>query len=104
MSDPQQGADPSVADAPASTALPERLDTSAAFALKELIEQARENAGTDTPSLDASGVTYVGGLCLQLLVASGCTLVAPSDQVKEAYAIFGVSKLLSEPVMSPEEQ
>ncbi|MCE2576840.1 hypothetical protein [Komagataeibacter sp. FNDCR2] len=110
MSDPLQdaGLDSSSSridgapDAASCLTLPERLDTSAAFALKDLIGQAK--AGTDTPSLDASGVTYVGGLCLQLLLASGCTLVAPSEQMKEAYAIFGVSELLSEPLTSPGEQ
>ncbi|GAB6969080.1 hypothetical protein JCM25156A_31190 [Komagataeibacter kakiaceti JCM 25156] len=112
MSDPLQdaGLDSSSSridgapDAASCLTLPERLDTSAAFALKDLIEQAREKSGTDAPSLDASGVSYVGGLCLQLLLASGCTLVAPSEQMKEAYAIFGVSELLSEPLTSPEEQ
>ena len=82
--------------------LPERLDTSAAPALKELIEQAK--AASATPVLDASGVAYIGGLCLQLLLAGGCTLAKPSEQVREAYALFGVSEYLAEPPVLTGEQ
>ncbi|GBQ80039.1 hypothetical protein AA13595_0202 [Gluconacetobacter johannae DSM 13595] len=84
--------------------LPERLDTAAASALKETIEEGRKQAGAGEVRLDASGVTYVGGLCLQILIASGCPLVAPSEQVTEAYALFGASAFLSEPPMPPKEQ
>lgn len=51
--------------------LPERLDTAGAAGLKKLIEDALAQAAPEAVSLDASGVTYVGGLCLQLLLASG---------------------------------
>ncbi|GBR26742.1 hypothetical protein AA3271_2367 [Gluconobacter japonicus NBRC 3271] len=78
--------------------LPERLDTSAAFALKSEIEQAIQNAGGEQVALDASGVTYLGGLCLQVLLASRCPLTTPSEPVVEAYALFGVSAYLSEPL------
>lgn len=82
----------------ANVTLPERLDTSAAFALKSEIEQAIQNAGGGQVALDASGVTYLGGLCLQVLLASRCPLVTPSEPVVEAYALFGVSTYLSEPL------
>ena len=84
--------------------LPERLDTSAAFALKSEIEQAVKNAGGEQVALDASGVTYLGGLCLQVLLASRCPLVAPSVPVVEAYDLFGVSACLAEPLAPSKEQ
>lgn len=79
--------------------LPERLDTATVEALKSLVEQA---AATDS-ALDASGVAYVGGLCLQVLLASGRPLTAPSEKVREAFALFGVSDFLSEPSTSSSE-
>lgn len=82
----------------ASVTLPERLDTSAAFALKTTIEQAIANAGAQQVALDASGVTHLGGLCLQVLLASRCPVMAPSEPVVEAYALFGVSACLTEPL------
>ncbi|GBQ34591.1 STAS domain-containing protein [Gluconacetobacter azotocaptans] len=84
--------------------LPERLDTSAAFALKEMIAKGRKQAGAGKVHLDASGVTYIGGLCLQILIASGCPFVAPSEQIREAYVLFGASEFLSELPMPPKEQ
>ena len=81
-----------------------RLDTAAAPGLKDTISQAVAQAGGGTVSLDVSGVSYVGGLCLQLLLASGCTLVAPSEQVREAYTLFGVGEFLPEQQISPKEQ
>lgn len=87
----------------ASVTLPERLDTSAAFALKSAIEQAVDSAGGEQVALDASGVTYLGGLCLQVLLASRCPLVAPSEPVVEAYALFGVSACLAEPLAPNKE-
>ncbi|WP_199897827.1 STAS domain-containing protein [Acetobacter papayae] len=41
--------------------LPERLDTAGAAGLKKLIEDALAQAAPEAVSLDASGVTYVGG-------------------------------------------
>lgn len=82
----------------ACVTLPERLDSAAAEALKALIAQARDQAGTETVALDASGVGYVGGLCLQVLLASGCPVVAPSEKIREAFALFGVSAFLREPL------
>lgn len=87
----------------ASVTLPERLDSSAAFALKSEIEQAVKNAGGGQVALDASGVTYLGGLCLQVLLASRCPLVAPSEPVVEAYGLFGVSAYMTEPLASLKE-
>jgi chemotaxis protein CheX len=91
-------------DAAVCVSLPERLDTSAAFALRSLIEQVRGAAGEKGAGLDASGVAYVGGLGLQVLLASGCRLVAASEPVREAYALFGVSAFLSEPLTPAREQ
>ncbi|GBR01385.1 hypothetical protein GLI01_02380 [Gluconacetobacter liquefaciens] len=86
---------PSIAPVP----LPERLDTATVEVLKGLVEQAE---ATDC-ALDASGVAYIGGLCLQVLLASGRPLVAPSEKVREAFALFGVSEFLSEPPTSSSE-
>ncbi|WP_242402329.1 hypothetical protein [Komagataeibacter kakiaceti] len=69
MSDPLQdaGLDSSSSridgapDAASCLTLPERLDTSAAFALKDLIEQAREKSGTDAPLLTHRGCPMSGG-------------------------------------------
>ncbi|MBB2163073.1 hypothetical protein HLH26_00700 [Gluconacetobacter sp. 1b LMG 1731] len=80
---------PSTAPVP----LPERLDTATVGVLKGLVQQAEATES----ALDASGVAYVGGLCLQVLLASGRPLVAPSEKVREAFALFGVSEFLSEP-------
>ncbi|MBR2124182.1 MAG: STAS domain-containing protein [Acetobacter sp.] len=77
-----------------SLALTGRLDSAAATGLKETLEKAL--ADHTAVSLDVSGVTYIGGLCLQLLLASGCSLFAPSEQVKEAYTLFGLAELLPE--------
>ncbi|MFT9014586.1 MAG: hypothetical protein ABF990_02455 [Acetobacter sp.] len=84
--------------------LPERLDTSAAPALRHLIEQARAQAGAGRANLDASVVTYVGGLCLQLLLASGCAIVAPSEKAREAFALFGVSEVVADLLAPSKEQ
>ncbi|MFT9440978.1 MAG: STAS domain-containing protein [Acetobacter papayae] len=84
--------------------LPERLDTAAAAGLKKLIEDALAQAVPGAVSLDASGVTYVGGLCLQLLLASGCTVAAPSEPFREAYALFGVGAFLPGQPASSKEQ
>ncbi|GBQ18797.1 hypothetical protein ACLRDC_11655 [Gluconacetobacter sacchari] len=94
-------ADAETAPAHATTPLilPERLDSAAAGALKSLVEQA---AATES-ALDASGVAYVGGLCLQILLASGRPLAAPSEKVREAFALFGVGEFLSEPSTSSSE-
>ncbi|MFW7269453.1 STAS domain-containing protein [Gluconacetobacter sp. Hr-1-5] len=86
---------PSIAPVP----LPERLDTATVEVLKGLVEQAE---AADS-ALDASGVAYIGGLCLQVLLASGRPLVAPSEKVREAFALFGVSEFLSEPSTSSSE-
>ncbi|GAA4486145.1 STAS domain-containing protein [Gluconacetobacter asukensis] len=79
--------------------LPERLDTAAVEALKHLVARAEAEGS----ALDASGVAYIGGLCLQVLLASGRPLVAPSEKVREAFALFGVSEFLSEPSTSSSE-
>lgn len=79
--------------------LPERLDTATVEKLKGLVEQAEATNST----LDASGVAYVGGLCLQVLLASGRPLTAPSQKVREAFALFGVGEFLSEPSTSSSE-
>ena len=84
--------------------LPERLDTAGAAGLKKLIEDALAQAAPEAVSLDASGVTYVGGLCLQLLLASGCTVAAPSEPFREAYALFGVGSFLPGQPASSKEQ
>ncbi|WP_246375281.1 STAS domain-containing protein [Gluconacetobacter takamatsuzukensis] len=92
--------DTETAPAPAArVTLPDRLDSAAVDVLKGLIEQAEaQNA-----DLDASEVTYVGGLCLQVLLANGRPLTAPSEKVREAFALFGVSEFLSEPTPSSSE-
>ncbi|MBO1324771.1 STAS domain-containing protein [Acetobacter sp. TBRC 12305] len=84
--------------------LPERLDTAAAPALKHLIEQARAQAGAGRAGLDASAVTYIGGLCLQLLLASGCAVIAPSEKVREAFSLFGVSEVVADLLAPSKEQ
>ena len=84
--------------------LPERLDTAAAPALKHLIEQAHAQGGAGRPGLDASAVTYLGGLCLQLLLASDCAVVAPSGKMREAFALFGVSEVVADLLAPSKEQ
>lgn len=75
--------------------LPQRLDTSAAAGLKILLLEEMD-AAADTTSLllDASGVDYVGGLCLQLLLASGLKVGPCSEKAVEAFTLFGVQQQL----------
>lgn len=77
--------------------LPERLDTAAAPALKALLEQSKAQGDGGVLQLDATQVTYVGGLCLQILLASQCSFVGVSEAVREAYGLFGVNAYLTAP-------
>lgn len=76
--------------------LPQRLDTGAAAGLKALLLEEIGAAEGTTPLLDASGVDYVGGLCLQLLLASGLKVGPCSDKAEEAFTLFGVQQQLLE--------
>ncbi len=76
--------------------LPQRLDTGAAAGLKALLQEKTSAAEGTVPLLDASGVDYVGGLCLQLLLASGLKVGPCSEKAAEAFALFGVQKQLLE--------
>lgn len=78
--------------------LPERLDTAAAPALKVLLEHSSVvQRGNEPVQLDATHVTYLGGLCLQLLLASQCSFAGVSEPVQEAYSLFGVAAYLTAP-------
>ncbi|KXV79927.1 hypothetical protein AD953_00610 [Acetobacter malorum] len=77
--------------------LPERLDTAAAPQLKALLAQHMAEAEGGSVALDVTHVTYVGGLCLQLLLASQCVFVGLSEAVREAYRLFGVEAYLTAP-------
>ncbi len=78
----------------AQLTLPARLDLTAAKPL------ARDlSALTGNLELDASGVTHLGGLCLQVLLAAaqscqadgrGFAISAPSDDFDAALSMFGV--------------
>lgn len=75
--------------------LPQRLDTSAAVGLKTLLlEEMGAAADVTSLRLDASGVDYVGGLCLQLLLASGLKVGPCSEKAEEAFVLFGVQQQL----------
>ncbi|MBA5725849.1 hypothetical protein [Bombella favorum] len=76
--------------------LPQRLDTSAAAGLKALLLEETGAAAGAVPLLDASAVDYVGGLCLQLLLASGLKVGPCSEKAAEAFALFGVQQQLLE--------
>lgn len=84
--------------------LPERLDTAAAPQLKALLEQSVTEAGGSAVGLDATHVTYVGGLCLQLLLASQCAFVGFSEAVRDAYHLFGVDACLTAPCVVLENE
>ncbi|WP_122040248.1 STAS domain-containing protein [Asaia bogorensis] len=71
--------------------LPPRLDTKAAAALRDDLM-----VDDDTP-VDGSAVTYLGGLCLQILLAGKREIINPSEKLAEALALFGVPFLLREP-------
>lgn len=65
--------------------LPSRLDTNYAETLRaELLRAQREK---DT--VDASEVTYVGGLCFQILIASGLPVAHPSTAFTDAMRVLG---------------
>ncbi|GBR53401.1 MULTISPECIES: STAS domain-containing protein [Acetobacter] len=68
--------------------LPRRLDTSATDNLKADIDEAFKSG--QKISLDASDVDYVGGLCLQVLMASRLPVINSSDKAVQAFALFGV--------------
>ncbi|MDO5658001.1 MAG: STAS domain-containing protein [Paracoccus sp. (in: a-proteobacteria)] len=79
--------------------LASRLDLTAAGPL------ARDIAAADSLELDAGGVEFLGGLCLQILLAAaqdrrrrglGLTLIGRSDGFDTALAQFGVDPLLLE--------
>ncbi len=75
--------------------LPQRLDTGAAAELKALLlEEMGVAADPASLRLDASVVDYVGGLCLQLLLASGLKVGPCSDRAEEAFTLFGVRQQL----------
>lgn len=70
--------------------LPSRLDTKAAVALRDDLSL------NDRAVLDGSAVTYLGGLCLQILLSGGRKIINPSEKLTEATALFGVPFLLQE--------
>lgn len=79
----------------ATIILPSRLDTKAADGLKLLLlDKMAEPHEENALMLDASSVEYVGGLCLQLLLASGLKVRSCSDKAEEAFTLFGVREQL----------
>lgn len=81
----------------ARLSLAARLDLPAA---KPLSEAIRAEAGKDL-ELDASAVTHLGGLCLQVLIATATawraagkalTIAAPSEDFTAALSVFGLSE------------
>ncbi|GCD63712.1 hypothetical protein WSS15_31590 [Acetobacter pasteurianus] len=67
--------------------LPQRLDTAAADKLKADIDEAFKS-GLKI-NLDACQVEYVGGLCLQVLMASRSPVVSPTGKAVRAFSLFG---------------
>lgn len=76
--------------APPSIMLPSRLDTGSAPALKEMIALSPGSA------LDGSEVSYLGGLCLQVILASARPILNPSEKLSEALVLFGATSALQE--------
>lgn len=81
--------------------LPARLDTNAASKLRERLLELSADKHANV-SLDASRVEYIGGLCLQLIVASHARIVACSEKASEALELFGVRAQLVEECASTE--
>jgi|GEM_PF-3094170 len=65
--------------------LPPRLDSACSHALREII------AHSPAAVLDGTDVTYLGGLCLQVLLASARPIVNPSEKLSDAFVLFGAS-------------
>ncbi|MCX5614973.1 STAS domain-containing protein [Bombella saccharophila] len=75
--------------------LPSRLDTKAADGLKSLLLDGLAAPHAEASlMLDASAVEYVGGLCLQLLLASGLQVGPCSEEAEDAFTLFGVREQL----------
>lgn len=74
--------------------LPSQLDGQAVSGLRDMLEKA--NAGGNTV-MDASEVTILGGLCLQVILASKLKVVNPSTKAAEALSLFGVQGLIASP-------
>lgn len=81
--------------AQATFKLPARLDTHEAPVLKKRILEAYAEGGASV-QLDASAVEYVGGLCLQVILASHAPVIACSEKASEAFTLFGVRSQLCE--------
>lgn len=86
---------PNSVSAPPPVMLPARLDSAGAPALKDSI------AASPGSALIGSDVTYLGGLCLQVILASARPIVDPSEKLSEALALFGASSLLQETASTP---
>ena len=65
--------------------LPNRLDTGYAEQLRAQLLKAHR----DGESVDASDVTYVGGLCFQILLASPVSVTSPSAAFADAMQLLG---------------
>ncbi|NVN05681.1 hypothetical protein HW509_08725 [Asaia spathodeae] len=68
--------------------MPSRLDSDAAPGLKDMLTLSPESA------LDGSEVTYLGGLCLQVILASERPVINASDKLSEALILFGATSVL----------
>lgn len=75
--------------------LPARLDTNAATDVRALLLDASADGETEL-CLDASEVDYIGGLCLQLIIASRARIGACSEKASEALELFGMRSQLVE--------
>lgn len=79
-----------------SIIMPPRLDSGAAPALKDMLGLSPESA------LDGSEVTYLGGLCLQVILASERPVINASDKLSEALTLFGATSVLQKTALMSE--
>lgn len=73
--------------------LPAQLVGDAASGLREMI--VKEGAGGREVLLDASEVESLGGLCLQVMLASKAKIINPSTKAAEFLSLFGVQQMLA---------
>lgn len=75
--------------------LPPRLDSSEADNLKEMILNKKKTYKNVEIILDASQVTYLGGLCLQIILASRYPIKNVSQNLKQTFNRFGFDASLN---------
>ncbi|GBQ85253.1 hypothetical protein AA14337_3023 [Acetobacter malorum DSM 14337] len=73
--------------------LPAQLVGDAASGLRDMI--VREGVGGREVLLDASEVETLGGLCLQVILASKAKIINPSTKAEEFLSLFGVQEILA---------